>query len=144
MNYQDRLKECLERNKQAIFELMKRFNIDQATLEYRGFDSDGRVNRITYNSAKTMKVAKKVITPYLCLEYRTKGLRKVDLKVVTRQFSLHSALEHFALDLLELEQPHWAAYAGSEGTLTLDRHQRKCLLNHTAYFTESLTRQASY
>src|SRR5699024_4178908 len=118
--------------------------IDQATLEYCGFDSDGGVNRITYNSAKTMKVAKKVITPYLCLEYRSKGIRKVDLRVVTRQFSLRSAFEHFALDWRELEQSHCAECAGSEGTLTLDRHQRKCLLNHTAYFTESLTRQASY
>lgn len=144
MCYQDRHKACIERNKQAIFDLMARYDIDGATLEYCGFDGDGGVNHIAYNSPKVMRIAKKVTLPYQCVEYRTEGLRKVGLNVIARQMSLHDALTYFALDLLEHKQPHWSAYAGSEGTLTLDPEQRKCLLKHTAYFTESLTRQASY
>lgn len=144
MCYQDCHKACLERNKQTIFELMSRFGIHKATLEYRGFDGDGGVNHIAYHSPKAKRMARKVILPYLCVEYHTEGLLKVGLSVITRQMSLHDALAYFALDLLEQEQPHWSVNAGSEGTLILDSKQRQCALKHTAYFTESLTRQVNY
>lgn len=144
MCYQECHKACLERNKQTIFNLMSRFSIEKAVLEYCGFDGDGGVNHIAYGSSKIKRVAKRVIVPYQCVEYHTEGLRKVGVGVVTRQLSLHNALKHFALDLLEQAQPYWTVYEGSEGTLTLDPKERKCLLKHTSYFTESLTRQASY
>src|SRR5699024_10436200 len=85
MCYQERHKACLERNKQTIFNLMSRFSIEKAVLEYCGFAVDVVVNGIADGVPTIKRVAKRVIVLDQCAEYHTEGLRKVGVAVVTRQ-----------------------------------------------------------
>ena len=58
---------------------------------------------------------------------------------ISKSVTLYQALEDFAYDWLEANQPGWELNEGSDGYITFDLIRNKVTINHSSYFMESET-----
>lgn len=135
-------RKALATNKRMLFNEMRKLGIHSVSVAYEGNEGDFTTT-VGYRSLKNNKECLKTEVSYtraVCLtkKYKMRG------EITAIKVSLNEAFNYFVYDLLNVEQPSWLYGRGSEGSLTINATEQRCLLQHTSFFTESITSRAAY
>lgn len=129
--------QAVHNNRDILLETLTRLGISQVCITYEGGGDSGDVENVSVEPdalSPLLDTETVVVWQRSFVQGRYEQMYALD---AAKPHSLADALKYFALDWLELGYSGWEINEGAQGTVTIDVAERRCVLEHRQFYTES-------